>query len=511
MQNKKSSGFDNISNSTIKNIGDIIAGPLSQVINRSLCDGVFPDILKIAKIVPIFKKGSTLEVGNYRPISLLPALSKIFEKVINIQLTEFMEDNNILPDTQFGFRKQKSTSNAVELLTQAIQQSKRKSEKAVAIFIDVSKAFDCCNHEIILNKLRNIGLSDRGVSLFTSYFKNRYQAVKLDNEISEKVEISMGVGQGTILGPTLFSLYLYDLPLHLNSLTIQFADDTTLYITAKTESELKSKAETQLAKLYNWMKDNGLTINESKTKMIQFLGKHLSLSLNGVQICKCGVRENEKSFNMLGILIDDKLTWKYHIDKIISKINKGRYALYKFRNILNRRSKLLIFNSLVNSHFRYGITLWGHSLGPEFKKLITTSKKCVRLLSIGHYHTDPIYRETKILKIRDLYKQEMLLQSWKYYQHKLPTAIIDNLERNNNLRDLRQQTHLLVPRLMNTKDKHQFDYNLITNINNLDAALKNIDKLTKLKRILKKSFLRTYREVVTCNLPTCRECMIVSD
>ena len=192
---------------------------------------------------------------------MLPALSKIFEKVINNQLTEFIEDNDIISKTQFGFRKNMSTTNAVELLVQSIQKSKRDKEKSVAIFIDVSKAFDCCNHEIIFSKLASIGLSSKGVDLFRSYFKDRKQAVRIDNDTSDLVDVEIGVGQGTILGPTLFSLYLYDLPNALDCLTIQFADDTTLYLTAPNNAELKVKSDTALNKLYNWMKDNGLTIN----------------------------------------------------------------------------------------------------------------------------------------------------------------------------------------------------------------------------------------------------------
>ena len=511
LKNKRSTGFDNISNFIIKQIGDIIAGPVSKIVNDCIRESIFPNKLKIAKIIPIYKKGSHLEVGNYRPISLLPALSKIFEKVINNQLTEFIEDNDIISKTQFGFRKNMSTTNAVELLVQSIQKSKRDKEKSVAIFIDVSKAFDCCNHEIIFSKLASIGLSSKGVDLFRSYFKDRKQVVRIDNDTSDLVDVEIGVGQGTILGPTLFSLYLYDLPNALDCLTIQFADDTTLYLTAPNNAELKVKSDTALNKLYNWMKDNGLTINEAKTKMIQFLGSGLALDLNGIPITKCGENENEKYFNMLGVLLDQRLTWKYHKDKVINKLYKGKYALYRFRKSLNKRSRFLIYHSLINSHLRYGITLWGNFNGPALKKLIIENKKCIRLIAPGKIHTDPIFKSAKILKLVDLHKHEFYLQSWKFFQQKLPESIDTNLERRINNINLRYDTSLLKPRVLHNTDNYQYDINLIKNINTLDPALRHIININKAKKTFKNMLLDKYKPVVTCNLPTCKECVLQTD
>ena len=433
-------------------------------------------------------------------------LSKVFEKVINNQLTEFIEDNDILPATQFGFRKKLSTSNAVELLVQEIQKSKRNKEKSLAIFIDVSKAFDCCNHDVIFSKLGSIGLSENGIKLFRSYFKDRKQAVWLNGAVSNMVQVEMGVGQGTILGPTLFSLYLYDLPTSLDCLTIQFADDTTLYISAKNDTDLNLKADRELNKLFNWMKDNGLTINESKTKMMQFLGTETNLKLNNIPIKKCGESTSEKYFNMLGILIDPKLTWKYHIDNVINKLLKGKYALFRFRHSLNLRSRTLIYNSLINSHLRYGISLWGNSSKPLLKKLLIETKKCIRLITPGKIHTDPIFKNNKILKLSDLYQHELNIQSWKYYQNLLPIAITNNLERRANNIDLRRDVELKCPTVSHDSDKSQYDYNIIKNINSLDNMIKTIDKVNKVKRLLKLNYLDKYRNSVTCTLPTCREC-----
>ena len=357
MKNKKSSGYDGITNKVVKLIGDIIADPISRLLNECIANGYFPDKLKEAKVIPLYKKGDIHEVKNFRPILLLPSLSKIFEKALKVQLMENIESNEILPETQFGFRSGRSTINAVENLVQHIQIAKRNKELVGVIFVDVSKAFDCCSHSIILSKLKSIGLDTQGVKLFKSYLSNRVQSVLYNGEKSDTVKIEIGVGQGTILGPSLFNLYIHDLTSQLNCTTIQFADDTSLIIKGKNEIKLKNNAEAELKKLYTWFKDNGLTINADKTRFMQFSGKQVKICLNNTEIKACGSREHEKSFTLLGVEIDDKLEWSSHIEKVINKLSKGTYALYKFKKLLPTKTKLLLYNSFIMSHLRYGISI----------------------------------------------------------------------------------------------------------------------------------------------------------
>ena len=299
-----------------------------------------------------------------------------------------------------------------------------------------------------------------GIDLFKSYFTKRYQTVSIDNELSEKVEIKMGVGQGTILGPTLFNLYLHDLPKTLNCLTIQFADDTTLFITGKTEEELELKVDEQLGKVFNWLKDNGLSINQEKTRIIQFSGKDIRVTLNGEELTKCNPNETEKFFNLLGIHIDKQLKWNYHLEKILCKLGKGLYTLSRFKYSLSKKSKLLIFHSLIMSHLRYGISLWGKSKGPNFNKIIKTVKTGLRKIEIGKIHTDPIYKKYSLLKLSDIYKQEMTCQAWKYFNRTLPQAIDSNLTRRNIAHELRHESRVDLPRILKPSDKNQYEYSL---------------------------------------------------
>ena len=505
---KKSSGYDGITNKVLKLIGDIVAQPLTNIINDCINNSYFPNKLKEAKVIPLYKKGAKEEVKNYRPISLLPSISKIFEKTIKIQLVENMEDNNILPITQFGFRTGMSTINAVENLVQNIQKAKREKETVGVIFVDVSKAFDCCDHKIILNKLRTIGLDTKGVKLFESYLSNRIQSVLYNGAKSDTTNIEIGVGQGTILGPILFNLYIHDLAPNLNCTTIQFADDTSLIITARNEIELKIKAEEELHKLYEWFRSNGLTINAEKTRFMQFNGVPISVMLNNTKISRIGTNENEKSFNLLGIEIDDKLHWSDHIQKIINKISKGTYMLYKFKKLLPTKTKTLLYNSFVMSHLRYGITIWGKARNIFYGKLCTINKKALRNLGVNKVHTEKIQKELKLLKICDLYEYEMSITAWKYLHNELPVAISALTNRNNRVIRLRRTEDLIVPRSLREVDTMQFDIKLCSSINNLSREIRTINKLNILKRYLKRKLLTKYKSEVNCTLPTCKECML---
>ena len=510
LKNKRSSGFDGISNRLIKNIGDIIAKPISKLINQSITEANFPKILKEAKVVPIHKKGSKLEVANYRPISLLPALSKIWEKIINTQLTERMNDLEVISDTQFGFRKNHNTTNAVQRLVQEVNEAKRNNKVCAAVFIDITKAFDCCRHDIILNKLNNIGLNQKGVKFMESYLKGRYQAVKIGESTSDKVEIGIGVGQGTILGPTLFKLYLYDFQNCINSITLLFADDTSLLVKADTLELLQEKTNEELHKIHKWFKSNGLTLHPGKTRAILFGRGTLNINVDGQQIVTCGNNQEEKFVNMLGIYIDQKLNWAEMIDKVNKQITKTRFILRKFKHSLTQKSKKLIYYAFVDSHLRYGISLWGGTKGRAMSKLITKHKTLIRSIEIGRFHTEPILKKNEILNIRDLYKLEMSKLAWQYRSKTLPRALSSKIEVRNIARELRDTSKVIIPRSRCEKDMRQFDISLCKFINTLDTRLENVKSRKTLSEKIKKELLNRYRSDVTCNSPVCCECSLLN-
>ena len=199
-----SSGHDHIPTFLIKALREIISLPLSQIINISMEEGSFPDSLKIAKVVPIYKAGDASSFSNYRPVSVLPAFSKIFEKVMYNRLLTHLTDNNILSPSQFGFRAGHSTSHAILYLVDQITRAIDRREMTIGVFLDLSKAFDTVNHTILLHKLQHYGISGTALRWFDSYLLNRKQYVKYNHANSEFETISCGVPQGSILGPLLF-------------------------------------------------------------------------------------------------------------------------------------------------------------------------------------------------------------------------------------------------------------------------------------------------------------------
>ena len=323
MKNKLSTGIDNISNKIIKSAMHLLYKPLTLIINQMIQNNIYPNALKVSKVIPIYKKGDKLLFSNYRPISLLPSLSKIFEKIILIQLTEYLDKNNIITAHQYGFRKKHSTELAALHLTDHISWELDKKNKPLAIFLDLSKAFDSLSHDILLSKLRHYGISGNSYDLIQSYITERYQYVKYNETDSNLMKIKQGVPQGSILGPLLFLIYINDFPSSSKLFNfMMYADDTTLYCNLNEieENHRNLIINTELKNITQWLETNKLTLNIEKTKAMTFYLKSskidINLSINGNNI------ENVNTFNLLGLTINSQLKWNHHIDKISIKITK---------------------------------------------------------------------------------------------------------------------------------------------------------------------------------------------
>ena len=269
LKNKNSSGNDEISNKLLKAIGNELSKPLTIIINQCLLTGIFPDLLKIAKVKPLFKRGDTALLNNYRPISLLPTISKVFERVIYSQLYAYFNDNNLMSEQQYGFSAEHSTELAsVKLVDHIIQQmdNKYETKTRVAIFCDLSKAFDCLNFDIFLSKLEYYGVDGTPLALIKSYLSNRYQYVQFENCKSDLLEVKTGIPQGSILGPLFFSVLINDIVKSSSKLSfLMYADDTTIYFNLEDFPALNREQEInkELEKLNLWFKLNKLTLYKS--------------------------------------------------------------------------------------------------------------------------------------------------------------------------------------------------------------------------------------------------------
>ena len=316
----KATGPQSIPIKLLKLIPDLIIIPLCKIISNSFTSGVFHDALKISKVIPIHKDGSTQFVNNYRPISLLSVFDKIIEKLMHKRLYSFLTEHDILFYNQFGFRKSNSTTYALLQITEMIKESIDKHKYGCGIFIDLRKAFDTVNHDILLIKLQHYGIRGTALKWFKSYLSNRKQYVFHNGESSTLGDITCGVPQGSVLGPLLFLLYINDLPNISKVLEFYlFADDTNIYCEAKTLQELQFIVNRELKELRTWLIVNRLSLNIDKTNFVIFhpYNKPVKQKIT-LKLHKNAISEKE-SVKYLGIMIDSTLTWKTHIDKISKK------------------------------------------------------------------------------------------------------------------------------------------------------------------------------------------------
>ena len=268
LPNKNSCGYDNFSTKITKALKDSLINPLTLIINQILNTGVFPSQLKIAKVIPIFKKDDNNIFNNYRPILLLPVLSKVVEKVICSLINNFFITNNLFYDSQYGFRPGHSTEYAAIEITDRIIAAMDKNNIPLNVYLDLSKAFDTLDHAILLEKLSHYGIRGNPLKLISSYLENRQQFVEFRNSKSSILQISTGVPQGSILGPLLFLIYINDFPSASSYFNfIMYADDTTLYSNINSPNEnniirlTETKINTELANINEWLKINKLSLN----------------------------------------------------------------------------------------------------------------------------------------------------------------------------------------------------------------------------------------------------------
>jgi Reverse transcriptase (RNA-dependent DNA polymerase) len=435
---KASFGYDLIPLTILKQSIVPISLVIASLINYSLSSGVFPNSLKIAKVCPVFKSGSTKDFSNYRPISLLPSFSKIFEKVVHMRLESYILKKNILISSQYGFRNKHSSYMALLDMYDKLTHSFDKGHRSIGIFIDLQKAFDSLNHSILLSKLSFYGIRGIAQDWFTSYLDHRSQYVTYNSACSDRQMITFGIPQGSILGPLLFILYINDIVncsklLHF----ILFADDTNLFLSDKNLSVLLSKANLELSKLSTWFIANGLTLNASKTNYILFGSKRhrhddpqdISVKLNGNDLLKVD------SVKFLGVHVDSELTWKMHTTYIAKKLAKNIGVINKVKYILTPKALKTLYYTLIYPHIVYCNIVWGNASILALYRITMMQKRAIRLINGANYraHTSPLFATSNLLKLSDINKREILLFLFKLKNNMLPNCCISYIEINDKL------------------------------------------------------------------------------
>ena len=421
-------GWDHIPSKLLKENTEIISPTLTHLINISFLSGIFPDELKLASLVPIYKAGDSEILGNYRPVSLLSTLSKVFERSFYTRLSSFLEEQKILYENQFGFRKRHSTYMANLILMNKVISSIEKNEFTIGVYLDFSKAFDTVNHSILLKKLEHYGIRGLSNNWIEDYLSNRKQFAVINGIKSKTRTIKTGVPQGSILGPLLFLLYINDMEMVSEKLqTIIFADDTNIFLSGPNIKDLTHILNTELTTLAEWLTRNRLSLNIKKTHFMVFKPKRNSkyetpsIEINNEKISEV------KECKFLGVMLDNELNWKAHCNYIKNKLSKSIGILSKARKVVDKSCMKTLYYSFIHPYLLYSNITWGNSEGNTLWTVFKIQKIAIRLMGNLRKRdsTSKTYKELKILKLPDLYTLTSTLFMWDYIHHKLPDPFTD--------------------------------------------------------------------------------------
>lgn len=402
MSLKNSSCLDvyNLNSKIINNVVDLVSLPLSLLINACFRSGKFPDAFKVNKVIPIFKKGDPDNMNNYRPISIIPIFAKIFEIILKSRIVAYFEDNDLLNPAQFGFRRKRSTTQAILDIVNQLVSNLEEGKTSVLTLCDLTKAFDCVPHSILVEKLSFYGIKGVPLNLLVSYLENRKQCVSINNNTSGIREVTHGVPQGSVLGPLLFIIFINDLYYYmLPNKCVLFADDTTLISAAKNMDSLLKLSEAVEKESVRWFCANNLLLNPDKTQ-------RLTISSNS-NISKGGHAK------LLGVVLDDNLNWSCHIDFLNKKLTSYIFLFRRLKSFISNDMLRVSYFALFHSHASYAIILWGNS--PHAIRIFRQQKQIIRILAnIGYRdHCRPYFILYSIMTLPSLYILATLLEVHK--------------------------------------------------------------------------------------------------
>lgn len=499
---KKAPGHDGIRAETLKEVSREISEPLAFLFNKCIEIGYFPKAFKIGIIKPLYKGGDRTELVNYRPISLISSVAKIFEKILKFRMMSYIKKFKIISDRQFGFMQGRSTEDAISYLTSFIYEALDETQPCLGIYIDLAKAFDTVCHTKLLNKLKNCGIRGNVLNLLKSYLTDRVQYVNIDNYISSANNVKYGVPQGTVLGPILFTLYINNLLLlKVEGTIISFADDTVILYKSDTWQNLKNKAENDFKNIKKWFDYNLLTINYNKTNYLPFTSysNHLP-NLGPLKVEESIEIPEVTSVKYLGIIIDRHLRWDVHVNNLTKKL-RGLISTFKcLKNYLDVSHLKIIYYALVQSLLSYGIIGWGGVNESHLKQLNTVQKWILRIIfskSIT-YPSDLLYEESQLFDAKQLFYLKISLKTFKNKTN------IKQIKHNYDTRT--KQNSCLEPRSIKTAGQKSYTYLESRVYNSLPLTLRNIDGYYIFKNTLKKWILDTCRsdihDIVNQNILT---------
>lgn len=430
LKTESAPGWDNISTKFLKSSHEVVVPIISHLANLCFTQGTFPPTLKKAIITPVYKGGNRDDACNYRPISVLPAVSKIIEKLINTRLINYLNKYNIISRAQYGFRQGLSTEDAVSALTSHIVEQVDSGRKCLTVFLDLKKAFDTVSVPILVHSLNNIGIRGVPLALLIDYLQDRKQCVKIGNHVSDELGVSFGVPQGSVLGPTLFLIYINNLcEMKLeNGRVISYADDTALAFTGDTWESVYGNAERGLAKIAKWLNAYLLTLNTSKTKYVAFTkynttqpGPNYNLKIHSCdnfqlnENCSCNKITKVTDIKYLGIMIDQRLSWHLHTEMVMARTRKLIWIFKTLRHVTSKTLLNQIYVSLAQSVLVYCIPVWGGATKMKFLELERAQRSLLKVMYFRSYRfpTENLYSLSGLLTVRKLYVLHAVLKLHK--------------------------------------------------------------------------------------------------
>lgn len=481
LKSSAATGYDGVSAKFIKKYSDRLAPILVKHINICFESYYFPNCLKKAIVTPIHKTGDSTDPLNYRPISILSSFSKIFERIIRDRLAFFISSNNILHPEQYGFEKTSSPTSACLALNDFVTKNVDSGKYTACLFIDMQKAFDCVDHEILLHKLSSLYFSNDQLNFFESYLTQRTQCVRIGNSLSSVAIIKKGVPQGSILGPDLFKLYIDDLArLNFRGAIGLFADDAVIKYSEDNEGELKTAILSDLVLIDEWLCKNKLLMNIKKTKILLFDNK---LYYDPTFVHNNKIIEVVRSHNYLGLLVDARIRWVDHIDYIVRKISPYVFILRRLKMFLSQDTLYTIYTSYILSHVIYLNPIWSGAGKIHLKRLETLLKKSIKIIhNYPMLHPTNLLYSQRYLSLENICKRELYILAFKIVNNKIKHNFILRRHIDIHNHNTRNRCSFYLSLFRTNKQKYNSLYNCLKKFNELPNTIKSIDNLPFFKK-----------------------------
>ena len=505
------SGADFLSLRVLKYVFSEICDQVCVLFNMCLKVGVFPDFMKIARVVPLFKGGEKNLPNDYRPISLLPVLSRVFEKLISGRMVDFLENKKYFSKTQFGFRKAMSTDQALLFLTTFVNDALDQGWKVASVFLDIVKAFDAVDHGILLVKLRNCGFRGMFYRLLESFLQDRKQFVSAGEIKSQVKSVEFGVPQGSVLGPLLFLIYIDDLRNAINGLSFDlkcrdtgasksilpyFADDTHLTVAAKTGEMLIQNLQTGMLNIEKWMRVNRLQLNHAKSHFVMY-GRSSNYYpwIDKIQFGE-NILPREVSTKYLGVIVDECLNFKEHISCVSGKVARNVGMMRKLKHFFPKDIMRLLYFSFVHPYLLYGCLVWSSTFLIHLRPLRSLQNNALRVLT-GDNHNMSVrhrYNQVNILPMAGLFRFYNALFMFKYTHALLPECFREMFTSGVNFHNYSTRTSTLVRRPQVITKRSVFSIRHVGPRvwEPLTQAISTIDELNEFRSKLKGQCLSTY-------------------